>query len=121
MPPRDESAAYALDDAILFSRILAKHRHEPLHVAFKAYEDLRRDTVTTAFKASRRMWEKNRDLGFLESRLKEWTLPFYLRNSRGAREAAWEFDATKISIPVPVEAQTASSYSTDSFEKDFRV
>lgn len=121
MPPRDESAAYALDDAILFSRILAKHRHEHLHVAFKAYEDLRRDTVTSAFKASRRMWEKNRDLGYLESRLKEWTLPFYLRNSREAREAAWEFDATKISIPLPADAQTTSSYSTDSFEKDFRV
>ncbi|KAL5355290.1 hypothetical protein BJX96DRAFT_47164 [Aspergillus floccosus] len=121
MPPRDESAAYALDDAILFSRILAKHRHEHLHVAFKAYEDLRRDTVSTAFKASRRMWEKNRDLGYLESRLKEWTLPFYIRNSREAREAAWEFDATKISIPMPVDTQTTSSYSTDSFEKDFRV
>lgn len=119
MPPRDESAAYALDDAILFSRILAKHRHEHLHVAFKAYEDLRRETVNSAFKSSRRMWEKNRDLGYLESRLKEWTLPFYIRNSREAREAAFEFDATKINIPLPVETHTTSSCSTDSFEKDF--
>ncbi|KAE8153559.1 hypothetical protein BDV25DRAFT_149387 [Aspergillus avenaceus] len=110
MPPRDESAAYALDDSILFSRILAKHRHEPLPVAFKAYEDLRRNTVTTAFKASRRMWEKNRDLGFLEGRLKEWTLPFYIRNSKEQREAAWEFDATKITIPAPVEDSSMYSF-----------
>ncbi|KAE8376687.1 hypothetical protein BDV26DRAFT_265184 [Aspergillus bertholletiae] len=110
MPPRDESAAYALDDAILFSRILAKHRHEPLPVAFKAYEDLRRGTVNTAFKASRRMWEKNRDMGFLEGRLKEWTLPFYLRNHREEREAVWEFDATQITIPMPVEGGSLYSY-----------
>ncbi|KAA8647720.1 FAD-dependent oxidoreductase [Aspergillus tanneri] len=117
MPPRDESAAYALDDAILFSRILSKHRHEPPSAAFKAYEDLRRETVNAAFRSSRRMWEKHRDMSFLEGRLKEWTLPFYLRNSREARQAAWEFDATKISIPVPVEEQSSSS--TYSFEKGY--
>ncbi|PLB43266.1 salicylate hydroxylase [Aspergillus steynii IBT 23096] len=119
MPPRDESAAYALDDAILFSRILAKHRHEPLSAAFRAYEDLRRETVNTAFKSSRRMWEKHRDMSFLEGRLKEWTLPFYLKNSKEAREAAWEFDATKISIPMPVEEQSSSS--SYSYEKEFSV
>jgi 2-polyprenyl-6-methoxyphenol hydroxylase-like FAD-dependent oxidoreductase len=110
MPPRDESAAYALDDAILFSRILAKHRHEPLPAAFKAYEDLRRNTVNSAFKSSRRMWEKNRDMGFLEGRLKEWTFPFYIRNHREEREAAWEFDATQIHIPMPVEGGSMYSY-----------
>ncbi|KAF9887345.1 hypothetical protein FE257_010340 [Aspergillus nanangensis] len=121
MPPRDESAAYALDDAILFSRILAKHRHEPLHAAFKAYEDLRRETVNAAFKSSRRMWEKNRDMGLLEGRLKEWTLPFYIRSCRDQREAAWEFDANKIDIPVPVTVDGRSQYSTDSFEREFRM
>ncbi|KAE8356117.1 hypothetical protein BDV28DRAFT_2504 [Aspergillus coremiiformis] len=110
MPPRDESAAYALDDSILFSRILAKHRHEPLPVAFKAYEDLRRKTVNSAFKASRRMWEKNRDMGYLEGRLKEWTLPLYIRNHREEREAAWEFDATQITIPMPAEGGSLYSY-----------
>ncbi|KAE8347774.1 hypothetical protein BDV24DRAFT_1551 [Aspergillus arachidicola] len=110
MPPRDESAAYALDDAILFSRILAKHRHEPLPVAFKAYEDLRRNTVNTAFKASRRMWEKNRDMGFLEGRLKELTFPLYIRNHRQEREAAWAFDATQITIPMPVEGGSLYSH-----------
>ncbi|OJJ96878.1 hypothetical protein ASPACDRAFT_124856 [Aspergillus aculeatus ATCC 16872] len=116
MPPRDESAAYALDDAILFSRILAKHRYDPLTVAFKAYEDLRRGTVNAAFQVSRRMWEKNRDMGFLEGRLKEWTYPMQVRNAKDSREAAWEFDATKVAIPGMLSDQSSSLYSS---ERDF--
>ena len=112
MPPRDESAAYALDDAILFSRILSKHRYDPLPVSFKAYEDLRRGTVTAAFQVSRRMWEKNRDLGFLECRLKEWTMPMQVRNAKDTREAAWEFDATKVPLPGPGDS-TSSLYSSE--------
>ncbi|EAW11718.1 FAD-dependent oxidoreductase [Aspergillus clavatus NRRL 1] len=116
MPPRDESAAYALDDAIVFSRILAKYRLEPLAEAFRAYEAIRRETVNEAFKSSQRMWEKHKDMGLLEGRLREWTLPFYIRNSKVAREAAWEFDATKILIPPPAEEQE----SLYSFEKEYR-
>ncbi|KAJ5086172.1 hypothetical protein N7532_010943 [Penicillium argentinense] len=105
MPPRDESAAYALDDAILFARILARFRSEPLSEVFDAYERLRRDTINRAFKESRRMWERNRDMGLLEGRLKEWMMPFYLRSHRDEREAAWEFDATKITIPTPAPSE----------------
>lgn len=114
MPPRDESAAYALDDAILFARILARYRFEPLPEVFRAYEDVRRETVNAAFKISQRMWDKNRDMGMLEGRLKEWTLPRTIRNSKEAREAAWEFDATKIDLPWPSE----DFISLDSFLKD---
>lgn len=105
MPPRDESAAYALDDAILLARVLASHRSEPLTEVFDTYERLRRDTINYAFKESLRMWDRNRDMGKLEGRLKEFMLPFYLRSHRDEREAAWEFDATKISIPNPTPSE----------------
>ena len=101
MPPRDESAAFALDDAILFARILTRFRFEPLPEVFKAYESIRRDTVNRAFKISRRMWERNRDMGLLEGRFKEWVMPLFLRNYRGEREMAWAFDASQVSLPTP--------------------
>ncbi|KAJ5526547.1 hypothetical protein N7513_010706 [Penicillium frequentans] len=101
MPPRDESAAYALDDAILFARLLARYRSEPLSEVFDAYEGLRRDKINHAFKESGRMWDRNRDMGMLESRLKEWMMPLYLRSHRDEREAAWEFDAAQITLPTP--------------------
>ncbi|KAJ5219448.1 uncharacterized protein N7498_001547 [Penicillium cinerascens] len=105
MPPRDESAAYALDDAIIFARILAKHRSEPLTEVFDTYERLRRDKINYAFRESHRMWDRNRDMGILEGRLKEWMMPLYLRSYRDQREAAWEFDASKITIPSPAPSE----------------
>jgi hypothetical protein len=116
MPPRDESAAYALDDAILFARILVRYRSEPLSEVFVAYETLRRDTINRAYKKSHRMWDRNRDMGMLEGRLKEWMMPFFLRNNRDQREAAWQFDATKIALPTP--APSEDLVSLNSFLKD---
>ena len=92
MPPRDESAAYALDDAILFSRILASYRSEPLTEAFDAYETLRRD------------------------RIKEWMMTFHLKTNENAREAAWAFDATKMALPTP--APSEDLVSLNSFLRD---
>ncbi|KAJ5498751.1 Monooxygenase FAD-binding [Penicillium expansum] len=116
MPPRDESAAYALDDAILFSRILTSYRSEPLTEVFDAYETLRRDTINHAFKESRRMWERNREMGFLEGRIKEWMMTFHLKTNENAREAAWAFDATKMALPTP--APSEDLVSLDSFLRD---
>ncbi|KAL4903857.1 hypothetical protein BDW74DRAFT_168707 [Aspergillus multicolor] len=93
MPPRDESAAYALDDSIMFSRTFAHHRDEPLSTIFAKYEALRRGPVEEAFSAAGRMWETHRDMGFLEGRWKEWTMPYFLWKNRAARNAAWRFDA----------------------------
>ena len=116
MPPRDESAAYALDDAILFARILARYRSESLPEVFDAYERLRRDTINHAFKESRRMWARNRDMGMLEGRLKEFMMPFYLRSHRDEREAAWGFDATTIALPTPTPSE--DMVSLNSFLKE---
>lgn len=112
MPPRDESAAYALDDAILFSRILSSYRSEPLTEAFDAYETLRRDTINHAFKESRRMWARNREMGFLEGRIKEWMMSFHLKTNENAREAAWAFDATKMPLPTPAPSEDLVSLNS---------
>lgn len=112
MPPRDESAAYALDDAILFSRILARHRSEPLAEVFETYEGIRREKINRAFKESCKVWERNRDMGQVEARIKEWVMPFYLRSHRDERQAAWEFDATKMTIPELTPSEDSISLSS---------
>lgn len=120
MPPRDESAAYALDDTILFARILALHRSEPLPEVFETYERLRRDTINYAFKESLRMWDRNREMGIWENRLKEFMMPFHLRSHRDEREAAWEFDATKIAIPTPSPSEDLISLHSFLKERSVR-
>lgn len=112
MPPRDESAAYALDDAILFARILARYRSEPLTEVFDAYENLRRETINHAFKESRRMWERNRDMGLLEGRLKEWMMSYHIKTHENEREAAWEFDANKMALPTPAPSEDLVSLNS---------
>ncbi|KAL4782190.1 hypothetical protein BJX76DRAFT_349575 [Aspergillus varians] len=93
MPPRDESASYALDDSIMFCRLLAHHRDEPLSSVFTRYESLRRGPVEEAFSAAGRTWASHRNMGTLEGRWKEWTTPWMLWKNRAARNAAWRFDA----------------------------
>lgn len=122
MPPRDESAAYALDDAILFARTLARYPYRPPSVSFRIYEDLRRDLVNQAFKASTKRWDKNRDAGALKASLTEWTMPLYLRRNREARKEAWEFDASEVPIPQISEEHLifdwASGMDSSEFERE---
>ncbi|KAL4884279.1 hypothetical protein BJY04DRAFT_183278 [Aspergillus karnatakaensis] len=93
MPPRDESAAYALDDSIMFARILAHNRDSALSTIFSKYESLRRAPVEEAFSAAGRLWASHRDMGSLEGRWKEWTMPWVLWKGKHGREKAWRFDA----------------------------
>ncbi|KAJ5620598.1 Monooxygenase FAD-binding [Penicillium lagena] len=105
MPPWYSSTSFALDDAICFSRILARYRLEPLGVVFDIYDRLRRETVNNAFKGSGKMCSLTRDIGLLEEWSKEWKMPFRLRKHRHGDEEAWKFDATKIAIPKPADGE----------------
>jgi 2-polyprenyl-6-methoxyphenol hydroxylase-like FAD-dependent oxidoreductase len=101
MPPIYSSASYALDDAILFARVLARYRSEPLSTVFDTYESLRRDAVDSAFEESNKIWNRMKDRGSLEERVKEWKMASYFKHSHRKREEIWNTDATMIPIPAP--------------------
>ncbi|KAG2420097.1 hypothetical protein HFD88_004896 [Aspergillus terreus] len=76
MPPRDESAAYAIEDALLFSQLLAHHAsNEPLTAVFDEYERLRRPTIDQAFDASSRLWRSDFDLGLYPGQIRDLLAP----------------------------------------------
>ncbi|KAH8690112.1 salicylate hydroxylase [Talaromyces proteolyticus] len=103
MLPRDESAAYAIDDAIVLSRVLAEYIAYPLTKAFEVYESMRRDEVTHAFKESRKLWKRrNKDAGAFESWVRERLVPLQLRQTEASRQAAFKADASRIEIPSPI-------------------
>ncbi|OJJ48992.1 hypothetical protein ASPZODRAFT_149959 [Penicilliopsis zonata CBS 506.65] len=81
LPPRDESAAYALGDAIQISRLLVNYHDRPLIEVFQAYERQRRVLVQTAFDRSRRLWQRTHDMRLLPGQLKELLTPVDLRPS----------------------------------------
>ncbi|KAM5475885.1 hypothetical protein MauCBS54593_000567 [Microsporum audouinii] len=101
MPPRDESAAYALDDAILFSRVLSLYIYQPIKEAFDVYESMRRSSVTKAYNSSNVTWAANKGSGRWTNRLEECLTPWQLYKDRKARIGAWEFDASTLHIPPP--------------------
>lgn len=103
MPPRDESAAYALDDAILLARVFRLYYDQPLSLAFQTYDSIRRKPINDAYKDSIAGWANNRDHGKWASRLEEWLTPWHLRRKKRARVGAWVFDAHSVEIPPPKE------------------
>ncbi|OJD16777.1 hypothetical protein AJ78_03066 [Emergomyces pasteurianus Ep9510] len=101
MPPKDESAAYALDDAILFARVLAEYIYEPVSEAFCVYESLRRQTIDDAYKSASENWAHNRDSSRLSNMFEEWLTPFNLMREKKKNSTAWVFDAMTVNIPPP--------------------
>ena len=54
----------------------------------------------------------NRDMGLLEGRLKEWMMSFHIKSHETSREAAWEFDATKMALPTPAPSEDLVSLNS---------
>lgn len=102
MPPRDESVGFAIDDAILFSRILAAYINHPISEAFKAYESVRRKPVNEGYKDAVEGWVRNKDTGRMAGKVDELLTPLSLMRRRmKARSGVWMFDAHKVRIPSP--------------------
>lgn len=118
MLPRDESAAYAIDDAIVFSRVLAQYIEHPLPEAFAVYDSIRRPEVTHAFQESSKLWKRrNKDAGLFESWIRERLVPLQIKQTESSRQVAFSSDATKVDIPSPPEAPEAMAtkyFSTSS-------
>lgn len=113
MPPKDESASAALDDAIVFARTLASYYTEPLQSAFEIYESIRRRPIEDAYKEACAGWERHKDKSQLMERLQEWLTPLYLRRTKKFRKGAWVFNAGDVHIPRPGSTDsTASSRPT---------
>lgn len=112
MPPKDESAAFALDDAILFSRIFTRYIDEPLPVTFQAYESMRRGPVDEAYHAATQSWNENRDTSFLSRKFGDWLTPWNLRKTRKARSEAWMSDAQSVAINAPDPTRVFREYGS---------
>lgn len=119
MPPWYSSSSFALDDAICFSRVLARYRLEPLDVVFDIYDRLRRETVNRAFKESSRMCSLMKETGLLEEWSRERKTSSRLRKHRNDYQNAWKFDATKVAIPKPAQGQDLMTLH--SFLEDYAI
>ncbi|KAL4889400.1 hypothetical protein BDV59DRAFT_195667 [Aspergillus ambiguus] len=121
MPPRDESAAYAIEDALLFSQLLARRTPaQPFLTVFQEYERLRRPTVNRAFDASSRLWQSDFDRGLYPDQIRDLMAPAYPPTDvmLGARASAGDLSsARRNGLPAPVH-QSFSDLSVYSLTRD---
>ncbi|OKL62621.1 hypothetical protein UA08_01244 [Talaromyces atroroseus] len=112
MLPRDESAAYAIDDSIILARVVAQYLDQPLETSFQIYESLRRTDVTHAYHESMKLWQRrHKDTGTFESWIRERLLRFYTRHTQHSRRIAFEYDARKTAIPTSLSTRNSSQFS----------
>jgi hypothetical protein len=110
MPPQGESTGFAIEDAMLFARIMkdAINSQEELgqstpdlidvKAVFARYERNRRARIDTAYAESNTRWESVKDTGWLASVMREWMTWLYLWFTQSAREKSFTFDVKTMSL-----------------------
>ncbi|KAE8315444.1 hypothetical protein BDV41DRAFT_188018 [Aspergillus transmontanensis] len=116
MPPRDESAAYAVEDAIIFSKLLAQNPDCELLTLFEEYEELRRGLVNKAFDASRRLWQSDLDKGLFPGQTRDLMSPVHLPPDSCVGKGATQ-PINKRNLPAPTH-ESFSDLSVYSLTSD---
>jgi len=100
MPPQGESTGFAIEDALLFSRIMkdaveqAGDQTVDVSAVFARYERNRRKRINEAFAEADMRWETVKDKGWLVSVLLDWFTPIWLWWTKAARENNYRYDVT---------------------------
>jgi len=77
MPPQGESTGLAIEDAVLFARILERFPEKSILDAFETYEKTRRPRIVTAYQHATARWRVY-DKSWLVTKLEEWATSVYL-------------------------------------------
>jgi 2-polyprenyl-6-methoxyphenol hydroxylase-like FAD-dependent oxidoreductase len=100
MPPQGESGGMALEDAILFARVLAVNDRKPLHEQFLAYEKLRRPRVDKAYQEATFGWDTQKDSGWIAFYLRSWITSWFLWWTSASRLKRYSEDIGSIDLNV---------------------
>jgi salicylate hydroxylase len=92
MPPQGESTGLAIEDVVLFARVLASYQNESTERVFQIYENTRRPRINAAYEETLARWENVRDKSWLEQKLVEFFTSAWLWWRRDALEANFAYD-----------------------------
>ncbi|KAF2652766.1 FAD/NAD(P)-binding domain-containing protein [Lophiostoma macrostomum CBS 122681] len=95
MPPQGESVGFALEDAVLFSRIVQNYKPSE---RFQKYEALRQGPVSDALKAANRGAQTVGDHGWLMTIFIEWATWIYLLLRASKKEEEFAYDVREIEL-----------------------
>jgi 2-polyprenyl-6-methoxyphenol hydroxylase-like FAD-dependent oxidoreductase len=98
MPPQGESTGYALEDAILFARVLAVEFNNGLDDAFATYEKVRRERINKAYDEATFGWETQKDCGWFTFLLRTWLTTVFLWWTADARQRRYSEDVATMDL-----------------------
>ncbi|KIX01084.1 uncharacterized protein Z518_10150 [Rhinocladiella mackenziei CBS 650.93] len=98
MPPQGESTGYALEDAILFARVVQNNREKELPEIFTAYQRVRRERIDKAYEESAFGWDTQKDSGWFTFLLRTWITSAFLWWTSTARQRRYMEDVATMSL-----------------------
>lgn len=110
MPPQGESTGFAIEDAMLFARIMndaINRQEEPdqsapdlidVESVFVRYERNRRARIDAAYAEANTRWESVKDAGWLFSVMREWMVWLFLWFTRSSREKNFAFNVKTVNL-----------------------
>ena len=98
MPPQGESGGMALEDSILFARVMEATATKALSERFAAYERLRRPRADAAYQEASFGWETQKDSGWFAFYLRSWMTTLFLWWTAAARQRRYSEDITTVEL-----------------------
>lgn len=98
MPPQGESVGLALEDVILFSKLLEQNESKSVTDIVKQYEELRKERIHAAVDEANFRWETIRDRGWLGGIMMEWLTVIFIWWSKEERKKSYEYDVRDLKL-----------------------
>jgi salicylate hydroxylase len=100
MPPQGESSGIALNDAVLFARVLSATIGKELPEQFAAYEKLRRPDTDAAYKQATFGWNTQKDSSWFAFYLHSWLTVVFLWWTARSRQRRYAEDIATIDLKL---------------------
>lgn len=92
MPPQGQSAAFAIEDAVLISRVFERFSKDDIPRIFEVYEKIRRPRLDKAYKDAVWGWSQIKDKSWFHNKFIEWATWIFLWAKRDSYEADLAYD-----------------------------
>ena len=100
MPPQGESIGMALEDVVVFSRVLERQNatREAAHM-FETYDGLRRERIEAAWQEADFRFETVKDKGWLVGVMMDYLTVLILWWTRSKHQNSMAYDVRDVDIP----------------------
>jgi len=100
MPPQGESTGLAIEDGILFARIMEQLSEQPLQEIFDAFEKTRRSRIDDAYKEAISRFSLLKDKSWVRAKSEEWLTWIYCWLKGYTWQRSFAYDVRKEVIVV---------------------